>query len=272
MRHMLAGANIGLIATRQTSDKWDVLVTKDICGHKSCAAYDINSLFPLYVYPDCDNTDLFEADQTTGTPSGYRSNIDPMFITDLSAGLKMSFIAIGQGDLKKSFGPEDVFNYIYGVFYSPTFRSRYDEFLRIAFPRVPLTSNLSLFRLICTLGAELIGLHLMEKQGPALTKYPVAGGNMVETVRYAEPGQGSAKGRVWINATQYFDGVPPEVWSFYIGGYQVCQQWLKDRKGSQLTYNDLTHYQHVISALAETLRLMAAIDETIEGHGGWPIR
>ena len=250
MRHMLAGANIGLIATRQTSDKWDVLVTKDICGHKSCAAYDINSLFPLYVYPDCDNTDLFEADQTTGTSSGYRSNIDPMFITDLSADLKMSFIAIGKGDLKKSFGPEDVFNYIYGVFYSPTYRSRYDEFLRIAFPRVPLTSNLSLFRLICTLGAELIALHLIEKQGPALTKYPVAGGNMVESVRYAEPGQGSAKGRVWINATQYFDGVPPDVWDFYIGGYQVCQQWLKDRKGRQLTYDDLTHYQHIVSAFA----------------------
>jgi hypothetical protein len=112
----------------------------------------------------------------------------------------------------------------------------------------------------------------MEKQGPPLTKYPVAGGNTVETVRYAEPGQGAAKGRVWINATQYFDGVPPDVWDFYIGGYQVCQQWLKDRKGRHLTYDELTHYQHVVSALAETIRLMAAIDETIEGHGGWPIK
>lgn len=272
MRHMLAGPNIGLIATRQTSDKWDVLVTKHICGHKSCAAYDINSLFPLYLYPDGNNANLFEADQTTGIFSGKRSNIDPLFIADLSAGLDLNFIPIGKGDLIRSFGPEDVFSYIYSVFNSPAFRGRYGEFLRIAFPRVPLTSNRSFFSAISTLGAELIALHLMEKQGPTLTKYPVAGGNMVETVRYAEPGQGLAKGRVWINAAQYFDGVSSDVWDFYIGGYQVCQQWLKDRKGQQLTYDDLTHYQHIVSALGETIRLMAKIDQTIDEYGGWPIK
>ncbi len=80
-----------------------------------------------------------------------------------------------------------------------------------------------------------------------------------------------ATGRVWINATQYFEGVAPEVWEFHIGGYQVCEKWLKDRKGRTLTYDDLTHYQQTVAALAETIRLMAAIDETIEDHGGWPL-
>jgi hypothetical protein len=76
---------------------------------------------------------------------------------------------------------------------------------------------------------------------------------------------------VWINKTQYFEGVPPEVWNFHIGGYQVCQKWLKDRKGRQLTYDDLTHYQHIVSALSETIGLMAEIDAVIEEHGGWPL-
>jgi hypothetical protein len=90
-------------------------------------------------------------------------------------------------------------------------------------------------------------------------------------VRYTEPGEGADEGRVWINKEQYFENVPEEVWSFHVGGYQVCQKWLKDRKGRTLTYDDLAHYQQIVSALSETIRLMSEIDETIEQHGGWPL-
>ena len=89
-------------------------------------------------------------------------------------------------------------------------------------------------------------------------------------MRYTEPGQGGENqpGRVWINNQQYFEGINPELWDFHIGGYQVLQKWLKDRKGRTLSYDDLTHYMKVVSSLAETGRLMAEIDETIEEHGG----
>jgi REP element-mobilizing transposase RayT len=174
--------------------------------------------------------------------------------------------------VRGTFGPEDIFDYMYAVFHSPTYRSRYAEFLKIDFPRLPLTSKLELFRELCALGEELVGLHLMEKHAPIFTKYPVAGDNRVEKVRYTEPGQGAPTGRVWINKEQYFDNVPPEVWEFHIGGYQVCEKWLKDRKGRQLSYDDLTHYQHIVSALAETIRIMAEIDKTINTHGAWPIQ
>ena len=95
---------------------------------------------------------------------------------------------------------------------------------------------------------------------------------MVEKVEYLEPKDGSGQGRVYINKTQYFEDVPPEVWSFHVGGYQVCQKWLKDRKDRRLTYDDLTHYQHIVSALNETIRLMSKIDEIIEADGGWPLQ
>jgi hypothetical protein len=113
----------------------------------------------------------------------------------------------------------------------------------------------------------------MEKLAPTITTYPVAGENKVDKVRYTAPGEGGSDiGRVWINREQYFEGVPPEVWNFHVGGYQVCQKWLKDRKGRKLTYDDLTHYQHIVSALDETIRLMSEIDAAIEAHGGWPIQ
>jgi len=78
----------------------------------------------------------------------------------------------------------------------------------------------------------------------------------------------STSRRVWINPTQYFDGVPPEVWAFHVGGYQVLDKWLKDRRGRQLSYDDLTHYQRIVVALKRTMELMAEIDAAIPG---WPI-
>ena len=64
--------------------------------------------------------------------------------------------------------------------------------------------------------------------------------------------------------------MPEEVWDFHIGGYQVCHKWLKDRKGRTLSKKDIAHYQKIIVALNETIRIMAEIDEIIETHGGWP--
>jgi len=170
-----------------------------------------------------------------------------------------------------------VFHYAYAVFHSPNYRSRYAEFLKMDFPRLPLTRDVALFRSLCASGKELVALHLMEQLPKLETSYPVAGDNMVDNVRYTEPsppappppaGEGS-KGRVWINRTQYFDNVPPEVWGYHIGGYQVCQKWLKDRKGRQLSYDDLTHYRGIVAALARTIELQAAIDDAI---GEWPLQ
>lgn len=73
---------------------------------------------------------------------------------------------------------------------------------------------------------------------------------------------------MYINLEQYFKGVPKKVWEFQVGGYQVLHKWLKDRKGRKLTYDDLDHYQKIVVALRETMRLMEEIDETILQ---WPI-
>ena len=136
------------------------------------------------------------------------------------------------------------------------------------FPRLPLTGNQDLFKALVGLGAELVSLHLLEspRLETFITRFPVPGSQRVEKVRYDE-----AAGRVYLNPEQYFEGVPPEVWAFTIGGYQVCHKWLKDRQGRTLTFADLHHYQKIIVALAETIRLMAAIDAAIHAHGGWPL-
>jgi predicted helicase len=179
----------------------------------------------------------------------------------------LAFVPDGRGDLETTFGPEDVFHYAYAIFHAPTYRQRYVEFLRGDFPRLSCTSNKALFAALVGKGAELAALHLLE--APALekliTSFSVPGSNLVEKVRYDEVAR-----RVYFNDLQYFEGVPPEVWAFQIGGYQVLHKWLKDRKGRTLAFADLHHYQKVAVALAETIRLMTEIDTAIEVHGGWP--
>jgi hypothetical protein len=101
--------------------------------------------------------------------------------------------------------------------------------------------------------------------------FNVSGSDAIVAVHYTKPGQGAEPDRVRINKEQYFEGIPPEVWNFYVGGYQVCQKWLKDCKGRKLEYEDIEHYQQIVTAQAETLRLMEEIDATITEHGGWPI-
>ncbi len=133
---------------------------------------------------------------------------------------------------------------------------------------MPLTSNRDLFFRLAALGGELVGLHLMKSPmlSDVITEFPEKGTDVVEKVQYTDKDQ-----RVWINPTQYFGGVPAAVWSFQVGGYQVCEKWLKDRKGRTLTYQDIQHYQKIIGALDDTIRLMAEIDRVIETHGGWPV-
>jgi hypothetical protein len=59
---------------------------------------------------------------------------------------------------------------------------------------------------------------------------------------------------------RYFEAVPPETWTFYIGGYQPAQKWLKDHKGHTLNFDEIQHYQKIVNALYLTGDLQREID------------
>ena len=136
-----------------------------------------------------------------------------------------------------------------------------------------MTSDRSLFAGLAGLGKRLVSLHLMELEGEDAPAYPATGDNRVEKVRYAPPVD-TTPGRVFINRSQYFEGVAPTTWQLAIGGYRPAEKWLKDRKGRTLSYENITHYRSICAALAETPLVMARIDEAIESHGAgrWPDR
>ncbi len=229
----------------------------------STTSREANQVFPLYLYPT-DKPTLFET-EPNNNPHSRRPNLAPEFINEFSQKLGLEFLTDGKGDQIKTFAPEDIFHYIYAVFHSPEYRQRYAEFLKIDFPRVPLTSNNQLFWELVNQGDRLVQLHLMKETGAEISNYPIDGSNLVEQVKYNQ-----AQQQIWINDQQYFANVPPHIWNFYIGGYQVCQKWLKDRKGRELSFDDLVHYQNIISILGETIETMNNIDQIITNHGGFP--
>ena len=280
MGHMLAGENVGLITTRQTKDEWGTLATSNIIAHKTCSAYDINSLFPLYLYPGVGKADGSLFSRWAKGKDGRTPNLDMGFVEQIATATELRFVSDGRGDLRKTFGPEDVLAWIYSVFHSPGYRERYEAHLKRDFPRVPLPGSAELFRKQAEAGHELLNLHVRESH------------ELVEFIatyngpRNPEVGRvGWSDGTVWLDAGKTnareghratkpgkigFKGVPEEVWDFHIGGYQVCHKWLKDRKGRTLSDEDIAHYQKIVVALHETIRIMAEIDEVIEIHGGWP--
>lgn len=182
---------------------------------------------PLYLYND------FTQERT------------PNFNPDI-----LAKIAKGLGVEPNGIVPEELFDYIYGVLHSKSYRKRYNEFLKIDFPRIPYPTKES-YSAMGKRGNKLRTLHLMENaESWTLTvTYPVAGENLVEKVSYG-------KNRVWINDLQYFDNVPREAWELYIGGYQPAQKWLKDRRNQTLAYDDILHYQRIIYVLYHTHQLI----------------
>jgi hypothetical protein len=301
MRHMLY-ENIALLAMRQVRgaayshfgvSKW-ITDNRVFFSNRG-----IPVVFPLYRYERTDeenrrthrgssafNLMLFDEQETYET---RRPNLSRQFIADVRQKIELSFTPDGQGDVTavddpaqaSSFGPEDVLHYAYAVFHAPTYRERYAEFLKIDFPRLPLTADRALFAALAAKGEELAALHLMESprlaQSPV--RFPMSGSNEVVSrhPRYVAPGEPDPEssepleeGRVYINQTQHFAGITPDVWAFEIGGYQVLHKWLKDRKRADhaLTFDDVQHYRKVVVALEETMRLMDEIDETIPS---WPI-
>jgi hypothetical protein len=261
MRHMFADGALALSTTRsvEIGSFEHVFCSRLPLGHHTVSLKEVNYLFPLYLLPDED------AQGSLALRSEREPNFSPAFLRAVSTSLKVA--QKGPYGLPVGLMPEDIFQYAYAVFHSPRYRSRYAEFLRSDFPRLALTGNLRLFLALARLGGELTDLHLLES--------PRLATPMTEFVgrRDLEVGQASwSNHTVWIDKAQTagFKGVRWDVWHFRIGGYQVCEKWLKDRKGRTLSKDDIAHYQKIVFALAETIRLMKEIDEVIEQHGGWP--
>ena len=254
MHNMLDGDNIGIVTSRQAQSGFKhVFISENMIEFNltgTAGRYGSGYLFPLYLYPDKNKKDnpkvgasvmmIFEPKESYGK----KPNIAPIIFEKLTLAFKQRPT------------PEEILYYIYGVFYSNIYRTKYAEFLKIDFPRVPFTADFELFKKVGELGKQLVQLHLLEsdKLDIPIVKYQGAGENdRIEKVVYNEDEQ-----RVYINDGKYFEGINSELWSYHIGGYQVLYKYLKDRKGRIL--EDARRYCKIATALQKTIELQKEMD------------
>jgi hypothetical protein len=280
MPQMLARENLAIVTARSNKfpDPNHFFASKSIVETKCGEASTQSATFPLYLYPGvgkADQSSMFQ--HWPKGKDGRRPNLDPGFVQDIENATDLEFISDGRGDLAGDFGPEDVAAYIYAVFHWPEYRRRYEPMLKIDFPRVPPPEDAERFTTFAKLGHQLLAAHLLEDETIAgdTIGYPANGDNRVEKgyPKYVPPASEPIKvgkvklepdeehGRVYISPDQYFEGIEPAVWEFQIGGYQVCDKWLKDRRGRVLDYDDLTHYPKIVESLRKTIDLMQQIEE-----------
>ena len=254
--------NLALSTTRsvETGDFTHAFVLAQMSTHHAVSIKEVNYVFPLSLHPQA---------------QAARPNIAPAFLQALAASLGVASQP-ERHDLPQGVTPEQVLAYVYAVLHGPGYRSAYAEFLKSDFPRIPIACLRSsghrfvaLWQALVPLGQALIDAHLLRKVPAALrARFPVAGDNLVDKPRFV-PGPDGAPGRVYLNASQYFDAVPAATWAFKVGGYQVCEKWLKDRKGRALSLHDVQQYSQIVAALSHTRALMAQIED-VGADALWP--
>ena len=208
---------------------------------------DGSYLFPLYKFPaDWDYTpaEIAAGKTRSGEPIPLELNMRPEILAKISE-------AIGE-----SVKGEEVFDYIYGVLNDKEYRTKYFEFLKIEYPRIPYPKDLAEYQRFVQKGEYLRRLHLMDETLalPPVATFDIAGTNLVECVRYDESTQ-----RLWINDMQYFAHVPRTVWDHYVGAYQPARLWLQKRIGRRLDYDDVRWYLRVCATIAAELKFRAKV-------------
>ena len=225
--------NIALLAVRNTRRDMsnNYFVANTLVDKDGISSFDNCRFFPLYLYKE-----------NMGTEERI-PNLNPQIVQQI------------EQSLGEQVEPQDLFDYIYAVLHSPSYRERYKEFLKIDFPRIPYPTDTERYHALAALGTKLRKLHLMEGlPNQTGVSFPAAGTLQVDCYRWEQ-------NRVYINNEQYFEGVPESAWTFYIGGYQPAQKWLKDRKGMTLSFEDVMHYQRIIYVLQQTEQIMQEIDK-----------
>lgn len=232
--HVAGRENLTLLSPRQigTTEWRHAFIAKTPANDclVSNRTKEANQTFPVWLFED----------------GVARENLSPAF---------RDFLDSRYGE---HYDPEQILGYIYAVLHAPTYRSRYAEFLRIDFPRIPFAETPEQFEALSVLGWDLIQTHLLKtvpRSKPRLGDYTGRGDHTVEAVRYSPQ-----EATVWINKTQGFANVPQAVWDFHIGGYQVIDKYLKSRKGRVLNLDEQTHIGNVAESLNFTIAQMAKID------------
>jgi predicted helicase len=249
-RHIVSGKNLNLIVVRQVAGKSfsHAFVTRSLANQRSFySTRGTTYQVPIMNIDDGDNELLFEANETN-------------FVVDQARRLIPQELPINTENLLR------LFYFIYAQMYSSEYRDIFKDELQRDYPRVFSGVNLSMFEIVAELGQRLVSIHCGDEKPSEDPSASFFGSFSTEVERPI-----FSDGTIWLDRDQTFgiSGVDISVWNLEIGGYKVCEKWLKDRKNRKLSKSERDTFARVLSTLSETLKIQDAIDSVIRENGGW---
>jgi predicted helicase len=238
LRHLLEHENVALIARRQSPAGlpanffWatrtlalDGIIRSDNRGSES--------LFPLWRYED-------------GVP---QANFAPEFIAACERALGERFIERWEAGSDESetddFTPLALAGYVYGLFWSADYRTRYQREVSSDFPRILLPRNVASFCALSRVGRQLLRRHTHVPTDEPAAETP---GDWLVAAGFPR----RQNGQVWINLQTAIGEVSAEAWACRIGAHQVARKWLQDRRGRRLLPGDRADYRRLVAVLASS--------------------
>jgi hypothetical protein len=238
-----------LVTTRQTKEKFAAMAITGFCGHKLVSSYDRTYVFPLF------------KGESAFLGQGERVNLSDVALEAGASRLEVKFNEKSAPRIAIA-----MFDYTLAILNSPMYVTLFGELLQRDWPRIPLYCSVELFSSLAKLGTRLRRCHTLDfTPSPHLRAPELFGEASVERV-------GFDNGTAFLDTarTSGFSQIPANVWDFVVGGTRVCEQWLKDRKGRELSAEEIIHFGKIVMAISETIRITPEIDKVIEQHGGWP--
>ena len=255
MKNFIERDNIGICFSRiwDLKKSWtgtsvsNIVIDKHYIGGESYIA-------PLYLNDLTDKADIKQLKIGVDNSKDIKNKYNSMYPNANFTSMFEEFISRKYSFIPK---PEEILAYIYAILNAPSYRKANYEFLKVDFPKIPFVNSESKFKMLSELGQELINLHLLKVNSDSKSvEFKVDGSRYVEKLKYEVKSE-----RVYINATQYFDGISKKTWEFEVGGYQVLYKWLNERKENTLSYEDISHFKKIAVSLKETLKIMGEIDK-----------
>ena len=260
MEHFLKNDNIGLISNRSVALNMykhtfitDMITDLHIMETANASAY----IFPLYLYNTPNAIKNIQSQDYGDTDLFKKTASNPFKNADKIENFTVNFRKFIDEKYSSHFSPEDILGYIYAVLFHKTYRTKYIDFLKIDFPKIPFTDSKDIFIKLSELGTQLYNLHLMKDNnlnndvGEGL--YKDDKNNKIEKPLYNEK-----ENKLFINKSLYFDKVSKEVWLYKIGGYQVLDKYLKSHKDEEIDYS---YFQKIIQILDKSIILEKEISD-----------
>lgn len=237
LRHIVGRNNVTLIARRQAPPGrtynyvWisdlptlDGVIRSDNCGSES--------LFPLWTYLDGER----------------RANLSPGFVDRLATTLRCAPAEIPA---------EQILGYCYALLSSPQYCARYAGRLRQNFPRIAWPSSCEQFEQLSRLGRSLFDVQLLRNAASQRHWQHTNDTQLAKGMpRYID-------GCVFINANCHLPDVPLAAWEYVVGSHQVLRKYLKDRRGRQISLDELERHSHMVGAIETSLGIQREIDQTL---------